>query len=157
MKKSCGLCNRYGRGCQYHPDEEASESVTGADLSPQQLLAIESLVARGATETLADVAKRANVTPRTLYRYLQNAEFVNEFRKRVEGELGAYRAKVAAALVRGAITAGPGQAAMQRIFWQRLGELVEKQERTGADGGPIITKIERVIVYPDTDARNNSG
>ena len=72
---------------------------------------------------------------------------------RVEDELGAYRAKVAAALVRGAITTGPGQAAMQRIFWQRLGELVEKQERTGADGGPIITKIERVIIDP----RNNSG
>lgn len=153
MKKGCGLCKRYGRGCQYHPDEpdEVSESVTGADLSPQQLVAVESLVARGADETLADVARRARVTPRTLYRYLQGADFVHEFRKRVEDELGAYRAKVASALVRGAISVGPGQAAMQRIFWQRLGELVDKQELAGPGGTPIVTKIERVIVDPQGD------
>ena len=46
---------------------------------------------------------------------------------------------------------GPGQAAMQKIYWQRLGELVEKQEHSGPGGEPVLTRIERVLVRPEDD------
>ena len=69
------------------------------------------------------------MTARTLYRYLRQEEFVAECRRRIEDELGAARGRVAAALIEGASTPGPGQAAMQKIFWQRLGELADKHER----------------------------
>ena len=129
----------------------ASEPVTSADLSPRQVQAAVALASRQIGETLADVAERAGVTPRTLYRYLQSEDFIVEFRKRVEDELGSERAKVAGALVRGACWPGAGQAAMQKIYWQRLGELIEKGEISGPGGNPIIARIERVIVDPSED------
>ena len=149
MKDDCGLCKRYGRGCQYHPD--VSQSVTSGDLSTSQVVAMECLTSRGLDETLADVAERAKVTRRTLHRYLRDEVFIAEFRKRIEDELGSARSKVAVALVRGASMPGPGQAAMQKIYWQRLGELVEKQEHSGPGGEPVLTRIERVVVHPEGD------
>jgi len=57
----------------------------------------------------------------------------------------------AAALVEGASTPGQGQGAMQKIYWQRLGELVEKKEHTGKDGGPIqtldLSKLTKEPIY----------
>ena len=88
------------------------------------------------------------MTARTLYRYLRQEEFVAECRRRIEDELGAARGRVAAALIEGASTPGPGQAAMQKIFWQRLGELADKHEHSGPSCEPIITRIERVVVRP---------
>ena len=142
MKEGCGLCKLYGHGCQYHPDAPDDElrAVTSVDLNLQQLQAVEALVSREISETLDQVAERAGVTRMTLYRYLQQPEFVAEFRKRVEDELGAHRARVAAALVEGATSASQGQASMQRIYWQRLGELVERREHSGPGGGPIETR-----------------
>ena len=116
-----------------------SESVTSGDLSARAVKAAATLASRRIHETLADVAERAGVTPRTLYRYMQKPAFVTEFRKRVEDELGTERGKVAAALVKGACNPGQGQAAMQKIYWQRLGELIEKGEISGPGGGPIET------------------
>lgn len=125
-----------------------SDSVTPGELRPKQAKALECLIARGASDTLVAVSKKANVTVRTLYRYLRDPAFSSEFRRRIEDELGAARGEVAKALVAGAVVAGPGQAAMQRIYWTRLGELSDKQEHTGPGGGPVITRIERVIVDP---------
>ena len=42
--------------------------------------------------------------------------------------------------VKGGTTPGPGQAAMQKIFWTMLGELRDQLEITGKDGGPIQTE-----------------
>ena len=112
---------------------------------------MECLTSRGLDETLADVAERAMVTRRTLYRYLRDESFVAEFRKRIEGELGAARSKVAGALILGASTPGPGQAAMQKLYWQRLGELVDRHEHSGPGGRPVITRIERVVIRPEDD------
>jgi hypothetical protein len=143
-----GICH-----IESHRDQAvgASESVTGADLSSRELVAIESLVARGAKETLADVAERAGVTVRTLYRYMQQDAFVGELRKRIEDELGGARARVAAALIKGAIMPGKGQAAMQKIYWQRLGELIDKRQIDDRRPPPQIT------VAPGTTMDSHAG
>ena len=107
----------------------ASQGVTPPRVSLSQLAALEALIGRRDGETLEGVAGRAGVTRRTLHRYLQKPDFVGEYRRLIEAELGGARAKVAAALVRGAVTPGHGQAAMQRIYWQRLGELQEGVHR----------------------------
>jgi hypothetical protein len=46
---------------------------------------------------------------------------------------------MALALVKGGTTPGPGQAAMQKIYWTMLGELkdLSAMELTGKDGGPV--------------------
>ena len=80
-------------------------------------------------------------TRRTLHRYLRDEVFIAEFRKRIEDELGSARSKVAVALVRGASMPGPGQAAMQKIYWQRLGELVDRYEHSGPLGREVAIKL----------------
>jgi CTP:molybdopterin cytidylyltransferase MocA len=46
---------------------------------------------------------------------------------------------MALALIKGGTTPGPGQAAMQKIYWTMLGELkdLSAMELTGRDGGPV--------------------
>ncbi len=97
---------------------------------------------------MEDVAKRADVTRRTLYRYIRDETFVAEYRKRIEDELGAARGRVAAALVEGAATPGQGQGTMQKLYWQRLGELTDKHEVSGPGGEPIITEVVLRVVGP---------
>lgn len=102
--------------------------LTSARLTYAQYKAIEALIYREESESLGEVASRAGVTRITLWRWLKQPEFVAELKARVEIELGSQRANVARALVQGAIRPGNGQAAMQKIYWQRLGELVERSE-----------------------------
>lgn len=117
-----------------------TDSFHGLKLREQK--ALECLMTRTEDETLADVAARAGVTVRTLHRYLKDEDFKREYRSQVEMEMGGQRARVASALVRGALKTGTGQAAMQKIYWQRLGELNEKVELTGANGGPVESRSQ---------------
>lgn len=119
-----------------------SENDPFKNLKLRELKAIDCLMTRTETETLADVAARAGVTVRTLHRYLRDNDFKRELRAQVEMEMGGHRARVASALVRGSVKPGPGQAAMQKIYWQRLGELNEKVELTGANGGPMESRAK---------------
>lgn len=102
-----------------------SQTDTGSALTPKQARALEALMERGPEQTMEDVARAARVSRRSLYRYLGDPAFRKVFRERVELEMGAHRQRVAAALIRGAATPGPGQAAMQKLYWQRLGELID--------------------------------
>jgi AcrR family transcriptional regulator len=90
---------------------------------------------------MEDVARAARVSRRTLYRYLADPAFRKVFRERVELEMGAHRQRVAAALVQGATTPGPGQASMQKIFWQRLGELIDARSWQIEDADSVLSRI----------------
>lgn len=124
------------------PQAESLQAVTDSSLTPQQIRGVESLVARGIDESMEDVAQRAGVTRMSMWRWMQLPEFMAEYRARVEAELGSHRARVAHALVQGAITPGPGQAAMQKIYWQRLGELSDKHEVSGPGGAPLEASVD---------------
>jgi hypothetical protein len=126
-----------------------SETVTKANLSDQQIRAMECLISREPEETLAQVAARAGVSVRSLYRYMKEPGWMAEYRGRIELELGGQRGRVASALIRGATTPGPGQAAMQKIYWQRLGELKDQVELSGPNGGPIQTQSD--VTYTNVD------
>ena len=116
------------------------------NLTHRESKAIECLLTREPEETLAQVAERAGVKVRVLYRYMRDADFKKAYKERVELEMGGHRSRVANALVKGAVKDGPGQAAMQKIYWQRLGELNEKVELTGANGGPVESLSTQVKV-----------
>jgi AcrR family transcriptional regulator len=118
-----------------------SQTDTESALSPKQARALEALMERGAEQTMEDVARAAGVSRRTLYRYLCDPAFLKVFRERVELEMGANRQRVAAALVKGATTPGPGQAAMQKIYWQRLGELIDAKSWQFEDPDEILSRI----------------
>jgi AcrR family transcriptional regulator len=108
-------------------------------LTPRQLVALECLMTRTEDETIEQVASRAGVSRRTMHRYLRDASFHAEYRTRVAIEIGSQRGRMALALVKGGTTPGPGQAAMQKIYWTMLGELkdLSAMELTGKDGGPV--------------------
>jgi AcrR family transcriptional regulator len=118
-------------------------------LTPRQLVALECLMARTEDETIEQVASRAGVSRRTLHRYLRDASFHAEYRSRVAMEMGSQRGRMALALVKGGTTPGPGQAAMQKIYWTMLGELkdLSAMELTGKDGGPVeVVPAERLAL-----------
>ena len=110
-------------------------------LAPRQVIALECLMTRTEDETIEQVASRAGVSRRTMHRYLRDSSFHAEYRSRVAMEIGSQRGRMALALVKGGTTPGPGQAAMQKIYWTMLGELKDllAMELTGKGGGPVET------------------
>jgi len=108
--------------------ETTEKCITGAVLSGRQLAALDCLATRGDDESIADVAKRAGIAYKTLYVYLKDKDFIAELKARVDVELGAHRQPIAKALMKGALKPGMGQAALQKLYWQKLGEFSEKSE-----------------------------
>lgn len=102
---------------------------TSPQLSDRQFRVLNVLLTQGLGETLAQVAIRAGVSPRTIYRYMQDREFVTEYRRLCTRELSVHRAAVTKALIKGACTRGPAQPAMAKLYFERLGEpVVEHSE-----------------------------
>lgn len=118
-----------------------AQTDTESTLTLRQEKALECLMGREPDESIEDVASRAGVSRRTMHRYLGDPVFLKAYRERVEIELGAHRQRVAAALVRGAITPSPGQSAMQKIYWQRLGELIDAKRWQVEDPDAVLSKI----------------
>lgn len=118
-----------------------SQTDTESALTLKQARALEALMERGPEQTMEDVARAAGVSRRSLYRYLDDPVFLKAYRDRVELELGAHRGRVADALVKGAITPGPGQASMQKIYWQRLGELIDAKSLQFEDADSVLSRI----------------
>jgi hypothetical protein len=128
---------------------------TESDLTLRQARALECLMGRQPEESIEDVAVRAGVSRRTMHRYLVDPAFLKAYRDRVELELGAHRGRVAAALVKGATTPSPGQAAMQRIYWQRLGELIDVSRLQVEDADKILSSV--LGISKDELPDNKSG
>lgn len=109
-------------------------------LEAQHYRAIEFLMTRGPRETMKDIAARIGVVRNTLYRWLSDPLFVRRYQERLREELGGERGRVMRALIDGALRPGSNQAAMQKIFWQMCGELRDRVELTGKDGGPVTVQ-----------------
>jgi hypothetical protein len=114
-----------------------AQVVTNSGLTPRQQKALECLINRLPEETLADVSNHAGVSLRTLHRYMREKNFSDEFRLSIAIELASSRGKMAAALIRGGLKPGPGQAAMQKLYWQLIGDIKDLLEISGPGGGPI--------------------
>jgi putative insertion element HTH domain-containing protein len=134
----CPRCPRpHSGGCSTMKAQTDTEST----LTLRQIRTLECLMDRRSEESLEDVAVRAGVSRRTMHRYLVDPVFLNAYRERVELELGAHRGRVAAALVKGAINPGPGQASMQKIYWQRLGELIDARSWQFEDPEEVLSRV----------------
>ncbi len=107
------------------PKRSTNFTLHDGKLSGPQLQAIELLIDRSNEETIEQIADHCGVTRQSLWRWMQKPEFVAEYKARVDAELGSRRSQVASALIKGATRPGPGQAAMQKIYWQKLGEFSE--------------------------------
>jgi hypothetical protein len=123
-----------------------AQFVTKSDLTPRQQKTLECLLDRLPDETLGDVANRAGVSLRTLHRYMLEKSFSEEFKLSIAIELGSSRGKMAQALIRGGIKPGSGQAAMQKLYWQLIGDVKELLEITGPDGGPVEIQASTIPV-----------
>jgi hypothetical protein len=113
----------------------AAENDSSSKLSVKQLRVLNALLGKGLTETIAQVAERAGVSPRTIYRYMIDHDFITTYRELCKRELSVYRGEVTKALIKGACTRGPAQPAMQKLYYERLGEPVVEHEdiRTHSD------------------------
>jgi AcrR family transcriptional regulator len=121
------------------PEDEAQEG-----LSPSQLVAVECLVSREPGESMEDVATRARVSRRTLYRYLRDPAFAAEYRQRLALTASTDRGRMLRALVEAGLKPGPGQAACQRLFWQLQGDVRDlvSLEVSGPEGGPVQVETQ---------------
>lgn len=125
--------------------EDGEESEETSPLSPSQLLAIECLVSREPGESMEDVATRAKLSRRTLYRYLKEPAFADEYRQRLALTASTDRGRMLRALVEAGLKPGPGQAACQRLFWQLQGDVRDlvSLEVSGPEGGPVQVETEQ--------------
>lgn len=127
-----------GTGTEPPPSHLKAITKPGKSLSITQLHAIELLVSRTADIPLQAICERCGCHRQSLWRWMRRStKFNTEYKAKVEANLGLARGKVAKALVEGATRPGPGQASMQKIYWERLGELVTRSEISGPGGGPI--------------------
>ena len=81
MKKGCGLCARYGHGCQYHPDEprDAAHPKKGLKQSQRESAQDRFLAAFAETATITAAAEVADVGRRTHYDWMADPEYAARF------------------------------------------------------------------------------
>ena len=94
-------------------------------LTAKQLKGVEALATRAPDETLEQVAKRADVTRKTLWEWWKKDAFKSAVRERVEDLSEADRAPIIKALVG---QARDGDVPAIRLWLQWRGELTEKHE-----------------------------
>lgn len=124
-------------GLNPFPKSSRLKSITGKNLTLKQLKTIERLIDQQPGESINDICFDMSIHRQTLQKWLRHPAFALEYRARVESTLAAHRAQVGDALVKGAVIPGTGQSSMQRIYWQRMGELADRTELSGPNGGPI--------------------
>lgn len=97
-------------------------------LNPTQVRILHVLLNRDPKEGLQtrEIAEKANIGLATLYRYLKNPDFIEAYRESVLSIANLFRAPMMRALIEGGLRPGPGQNALQRTFWELLGELNQK-------------------------------
>lgn len=96
-----------------------------------QLAAIDLIMARTADDTIPSMAAQLSIHRSTLDAWLKLDNFRLELRRRTDQLFEEWRPAVAEALVKGSIAVGErGWTEAQKIFWQRLGELIERTEST---------------------------
>lgn len=102
------------------------------------------------------VAARAKISRRSLFRYLREEAFAREYRMRLTLTASSDRGRMLHALVQAALTPGPGQASCQRLFWQLQGEVRDlvSLEVSGPEGGPVQVETEarRDVEYVSEEA-----
>ena len=127
-------------------------------LSAKQLHAARALAEREIAETMQEVATRACVSRRTLYRYLTDPEFCQLTKDLTDAALVRYQPQIDRAMVRKAIG---GSVAAARYLAQRTGKLERRCRDTGFD--EFLEKLEEADrlaleyyqehgVWPDEDS-----
>ena len=110
------------------------------ELTSEQLEAIKLLVDYDIDLTYKEVADKVGVHEKTLYNWRKNDDnFVEVKKKAAEAGLIEKIDKVNKALLKGALE---GNARLLKLYYERVGMYVERQEISGPDGGAIETKQE---------------
>jgi hypothetical protein len=116
---------------------KAAGAVSPKRLTTGKLRALKALISQGPKDTMSTIADKAGVSVRTLHRYMVDTDFRNELRERSKDLLEANRAAISAALVRAAKSPGASQTPAIKLYFQLLGDLVNRNEVSGPDGGTI--------------------
>ena len=137
-----------------------SQDATKTKLTARMVTVLECLANRQDGETVEEVGHRAGVSRKTVYRYWQIPEFRAAFKKQIEASLGMHRGRMANALVAGGTSSGPGQASMQRIYWQLLGELKNQGQEDPLEslgGVTIIVSEKRVESESESEGESSNS
>lgn len=149
-------------------DEKMSQNVTAMSpcsaLSPRQLLALDSIFNIQPKESMEDVAGRAGICRRTLYRYLESKPFKLAMQSRMQETATAYQPGILLKLCRMALD---GDMAAQRIFWQLGGKLqgsievvMDRREETATidvNNFPLEFREELLRQVKEIKAAGNSN
>lgn len=105
------------------PQDGTNAKITGAfSLNKERALA--ALQSKGYKETMEQVAIRAGVSRKTLYRYLAGSTFAGELRRRVLLDIKGDYAPFMRQVLDSAMERGPGQAALVRVILDKIGDPV---------------------------------
>lgn len=118
------------------------QNITGIEkLRPEQLHAIELLVDYEKSLNYEEVANEVGVTVKTLWNWRHKDEnFIEVKRQMALKGLSEKIDRVNQTLVKGAIE---GEPRLVKLFYEIVGEYIERTEITGKDGGPIEYKDAR--------------
>lgn len=142
MKKGCGLCEKYGHGCQWHPDDGPADTHSaGGNKKGQQAFAPEhvAITLYKCEGLVTRAAKRLKCSPTTVERYIERypvcREAMEYSREKIKDDA---QHSLGAAVRRGeawAVCFTLKCLAKDRGFVER-----GAVEVTGKDGGPIETR-----------------
>lgn len=127
-----GAGNGSGNGREMTP--LASKASTIPILSPRRLKALNCLLSKADKETMAECAARAGCSARTLFSYMADTTFYNEYRRLCNELYKASHIEVTKAHIKGCLRHGPAQAQLIKLYYDRVGDpIVEHSENVNTN------------------------
>ena len=102
-----------------------------ASFNALQVSAMNALLSATPDESMRSIAHRARIGYSTLSAYMADEDFERVYRAGIKSEFRSRRRAMAHALIKGGLSVGKNQPAMQRLYWQLAGDLEIDQGNHG--------------------------